>query len=139
MAPSGRCGWEGLADQRGPPFRIWNNGKNERKVYAHELGHSFGLVHAGLVGRPGAGQKIYEYSDLYSVMGSQILSDFNSVQKAKLGWILPGEIQTFNATSGAAGSTATYTINALERPGGALYAVRVDRKSTRLNSSHQII
>ena len=127
MAPSGRCGFEGMTDQA-PPYRIWNNGQNSRRVYSHELGHSFGLMHAGRVAKPGPAQGVDEYGDWYSAMGATYLSHFNAVQKAKLGWILPTEVATFNGKA-AAGTTATYTLTPLEKAGGATYAVKISTPS----------
>ena len=39
------CGWSGLAYVGASG--VWSNGNNNLLVYGHELGHNFGLLHAG--------------------------------------------------------------------------------------------
>ncbi len=47
VMPSIGCGWAGLAYVGWG--RAWSNGVNALWVYGHELGHNFGLYHAGSV------------------------------------------------------------------------------------------
>jgi FG-GAP-like repeat/Gametolysin peptidase M11/FG-GAP repeat len=122
------CGWAGLGYVGyGVAF---NNGYNLLPVFAHELGHNFGLLHAASLNcngqpiTPGAsGCTSSEYGDPFSVMGNQasgtFAMQFNAAQKALLGWIPPTSVATY------ASGTSTYTLTPLEIAGGGTYAVKV--------------
>lgn len=116
------CGWAGLA-YVGSPYQSWSNGYNSGQVYTHELGHNFGLYHAGSVSCLGSGCSASEYGDPYSTMGNQAMMHYDSYQKAKLGW-LP-------AYATHSGGTATYTLTPFEVAGGANYAVKIAAASNR--------
>ena len=116
------CGWAGLA-YVGSPYQAWSNGYNSGQVYAHELGHNFGLYHAGSVSCLGSGCSVSEYGDPYDTMGNQALMHYDSYQKSRLGW-LPG-YATYT------GGTATYSLAPVEATGGANYAVKIPAGSNR--------
>ena len=105
-------------------------------VYAHELGHNFGLLHAASIncnGQPlaagGTGCTSSEYGDPFTVMGGQSTGSyamhFNAAQKSKLGWIPASSVATY------ASGTSTYTLTPLETAGGATYAVKVAAAGSR--------
>ena len=58
VMPTIGCGWAGLAYVGWG--RAWSNGVNALWVYGHELGHNFGLYHAGSreLWKPGARRKL---------------------------------------------------------------------------------
>ena len=70
----------------------------------HELGHTFGLPHAGSATCATCG--IREYGDQVSVMG-QGSTDFSAWEKAQLGWL---------DTVGRVGSSGAYALEAVDRP-----------------------
>src|SRR5262249_19048219 len=116
------CGWAGLA-YVGSPYTAWSNGYNSGQVFTHELGHNFGLLHAGSVSCLGAGCGVAEYGDGYDTMGNSAMMHYNSFQKSRLGW-LPGY-------TSHTGGTATYNLTPLEVAGGTNYAVRIAAASNR--------
>jgi len=119
------CGWAGLAYISWG--RAWSNAVNLLWVYGHELGHNFGLWHAGnltcsgqSIGPNCAGSySSNEYGDPFDVMGNIYPGHFNSMQKSFLGWIPASSVKTH--TSG----TATYTLSPLETSGQSTYAVKI--------------
>jgi hypothetical protein len=122
MPHNSACGWAGLA-YVGSPYQAWSNGYNSGQVYTHELGHNFGLYHAGSVSCLGTGCSASEYGDPYSTMGNQAMMHYDSYQKVRLGW-LPGY-----ATH--SGGTATYSLAPFEVAGGGNYAVTIPAASNR--------
>lgn len=122
MPHNSSCGWEGLA-YVGSPYEAWSNGYNSGQVYAHELGHNFGLYHAGSVSCLGSGCSAAEYGDPYDAMGNQAMMHYDSYQKSRLGW-LP-------AYTAHPGGTATYTLAPFEAAGGSNYAVKISAASNR--------
>ena len=115
------CGWSGLAYVGASG--VWSNGNNNLLVYAHELGHNFGLLHAGsldcgaiVIGGSCSGS---EYGDPFSVMGNQRAMHYNAAQKSLLGWFGSGGVATHS------GGAVTYTLNPLEASGGSTYALKV--------------
>jgi M6 family metalloprotease-like protein len=122
------CGWNGLA-YIGSPHRAYINGTNSfvTQVIAHEMGHNFGLLHAGSLGCPGAPIggtcTVAEYGDPFDTMGNQRAMHFNAEQKRKLNWISAASVATHITGS------ATYTLAPIESPGGALYAVKIPTAS----------
>jgi hypothetical protein len=123
MPHNASCGWAGLA-YVGSPYTAWSNGYNSGQVYTHELGHNFGLLHAGSVSCLGAGCGVAEYGDGYDTMGNSAMMHYNSFQKSRLGW-LPGY-------TSHTGGTATYNLTPLEMVGGGNYAVRIAAASNRI-------
>jgi len=117
------CGWSGLAYVGWA--RAYANNTTNLLVIAHELGHNFGLLHAGSLrctGTPigcGAAGAVAEYGDPFSTMGNGNAGHFNAAQKDNLGWFAPSQVKTH------AGGTATYTLSPIETAGLPAYAVRI--------------
>ena len=111
--------------------RAWSNGYNQLSVYAHELGHNFGLLHAARIDcgsvtlSPGAaGCSVTEYGDPFVVMGNQSAGHFDALQKTLIDppsgpWISGSAVKTH--VSG----TATYTLGPIESAGVSTYAVKI--------------
>ena len=83
------CGWVGLGYIGASG--VWLNGRNVTQAYGHELGHNFGLLHAGSVrcsaGAIGGSCSVTEYGDPFSTMGNLSAMHYNAPQKLSLGWI----------------------------------------------------
>ena len=129
------CGWAGLAYVGWA--RAWSNNTSALWVIGHELGHNFGLLHAGSLRCTGmaigcgTAASVAEYGDPFSSMGnSSNTGHFNATQKDILGWTTPSQTKTH--TSG----TATYTLSPIETGGLATYAVRVP--TTNANRTYWI-
>jgi hypothetical protein len=103
------CGWAGLA-YVGYGLAYSAN-VNALWVYGHELGHNFGLWHAGSVGCGaqvlGGGCSVSEYGDPFDVMGNIRQMHFNTKQKSVLNWIPSTSVKIH--TSG----TQTYQLSPL--------------------------
>ena len=117
------CGWVGLG-YVGSPHKAWINGTSaaHTSAIAHEMGHNFGLLHAGSLrcgGSIGGTCSVSEYGDPFDTMGNKSAMHYNAMQKSKLGWIGSTTVQTY------AGGSATYTLTPLEVAGGTTYAVRI--------------
>ncbi|HZQ59883.1 MAG TPA: hypothetical protein VFC24_00960, partial [Casimicrobiaceae bacterium] len=121
------CGWSGLGYIGGNG--VWINGGNQTNVYGHELGHNFGLLHAGSLRCSGVSIggtcSVSEYGDPFDIMGNTSSMHYNAAQKLDLGWIAAGNVQTH--TSG----TKTYTLAPLENSGGTTYAVKIPAATNR--------
>ena len=121
------CGWAGLAYIGASG--VWINGYNSTSVYGHELGHNFGLLHAGSLRCSGVAIggtcSVTEYGDPFDIMGNQSAMHFNAAQKLDLGWIATGTVVNHTAGSG------TYVLNPIESAGGAVYAVRIPAATNR--------
>lgn len=85
-------------------------GSNPVRVAVHELGHGFGLHHAGQVGCydnfiPENWSSLTklctyrEYGDIYDIMGIS-LEPFSVAHQEMLGWISENEIQSFSSREG---------------------------------------
>ena len=123
----GDCGWAGLAYVG--YGQAWSNGYNLLNVYAHELGHNFGLLHAaslyctGQVIGGSCGSA--EYGDPFDVMGNISAMHFNAAQKSILNWIPAAAVRTHTTGS------ATYTLSPIESAGATTYAVKVPAAANR--------
>lgn len=121
------CGWIGLAYVGAPG--VWINGRNQISPYTHELGHNFGLLHAGSLrcgtNVIGGSCSVSEYGDPFGSMGNQTAMHYNAKQKLGLGWIPSGSVVT-HATG-----TVTYTLSPIELGGQTTYAVKVPAASNR--------
>jgi hypothetical protein len=118
------CGWTGLA-YVGAPYQAWSNGHNAGQVYTHELGHNFGLYHAGSASCLSAGCSVAEYGDPYNSMGNTAMMHYDSAQKAILGWLPPSAVVSHP------GGTVNYTLSPFEAAGGSTYAVKIAAASNR--------
>ena len=124
MPHNSSCGWMGLA-YVGSPYQAWSNGYNSGQVYTHELGHNFGLYHAGSASCLSSGCSVTEYGDPYDTMGNKAMMHYDSAQKAKLGWLASSAVVTHT------GGTANYSLYPFEASGGATYAVKIAAASNR--------
>lgn len=130
LFPPLSCGWSGLG-YIGLPKHAYINGPGSfaTGVVGHEMGHNFGLLHAGSLrctGAIGGACSVAEYGDPFDMMGNQHASHFNAMQKSLLGWIGAATTPTHN------GGTVTYTLSPIETGGGATYAVKIPTpQSTR--------
>jgi hypothetical protein len=91
----------GLASIGGP--YVWVNGEFDFRVVSHELGHTYGLYHAGFWevtdGNPiSSGGTMKEYGDDFDTMGANYAddpnTDFNPYYKNIIGWIANSQVQT---------------------------------------------
>jgi len=119
------CGWAGL----GGGSQAWINQAASLLVFGHELGHTFGLGHAGSLD---CGTQVIggtctrsEYGDPYEIMGNARGAHFSAPYKNQLGYFAAGQVRTHP------GGTATYTLSPLETPGGATYAVKIPASAQR--------
>ena len=124
---NGSCGWAGLAYVGWG--RAWSNGVNALWVYGHELGHNFGLWHAGSVNCGaqvlGGSCGVSEYGDPFDVMGNIRQMHFNAMQKAVLNWIPSTSVKIHSS------GTQTYQLSPLETGGQATYAVKITAAAQR--------
>jgi hypothetical protein len=104
--PNSKIVYGGLATINRP--QVWCNGEFDFRIVTHELGHTYGLFHAGLLqvqdGDPiSPTGTVDEYGDDYDTMGggpiNDVHTDFNPQGKTILGWISSSQVQTVT-TSG---------------------------------------
>ena len=121
------CGWLGLAYVGSSG--VWVNGSNTVLVYGHELGHNYGLLHAGNLDCGaaviGGTCSSSEYADPFSIMGNARAMHMGVAQKASLGWIPASAVKTH--TTGA----TIYTLDPVETAGGTTYAIKVKPTTNR--------
>jgi hypothetical protein len=114
--------------------RVWINGYNNPSLFAHELGHTLGVRHAGLIECAlNRSVDVYsncnllnEYGDIYDVMGSNWAATyhFNAPHKVEVGWIPTDRIQTIT-------ESGTYTIPLLEEVRNSeIQALRIQKPNT---------
>ncbi len=116
------CGWSGLG-YIGYPL-AYAKGTASLIVVGHEIGHNFGLYHAGSLNCganvvASSGCSVAEYGDPFDIMGNRRPMHFNAAQKQRLGYLGPTGVATH------ASGTSTYTLYPLELGGQSRYAVRV--------------
>jgi len=106
-------GWAGLAEVGGN--RVWISGYNEVSIYAHELGHNYGLYHANSLGCNDKQFDEYgkckelEYGNPFDVLGHGWFGNYHSqgYYKYWYGWIENKDIQTISRTG-------VYRVNTIE-------------------------
>ena len=102
------CRYRGYGTVGGAPSRAWIAGELNLETIGHELGHNFGLRHAGKLncqdGYLSADCVSITYGDIFDVMGKSE-GHFNAFNKERLGWLseASGEI-------GVANEDGSYTI-----------------------------
>jgi hypothetical protein len=119
--------------------RVWLNGECDFRLLPHELGHTFGLYHAGLwqvtdgnaTSANGTG---VEYGDPYDTMGSNqandTRTDYSAMGKNRLGWVTDSQVKTVTA-NGTYRIYASDTNNAVAAPSAPTLALKVARDSGR--------
>lgn len=129
LFPAQSCGWAGLAYVGYPRLAFINGtGAFGTGTIAHEMGHNFGLFHAGSLSCGsaviGGACNVSEYGDPWDTMGNQRPMHFNARQKSILGWIPASSVKTH--TSGS----VTYTLSPIESGGASTYAVAIPTSSS---------
>jgi M6 family metalloprotease-like protein len=103
--PGSQIRWGGLACLGDTTVLV--NGELDFRVVAHELGHTFGLWHAGVWqttnGDPVSKEGCFrEYEDVFDTMGANYgndtRTDFNPCFKKQLNWIDETQVQTVAAS-----------------------------------------
>jgi hypothetical protein len=122
------CGWLGLAYVGWG--RAYINASTALSVIGHELGHNFGLLHAGsvrcgtyVIGNVACSAS--EYGDPFDIMGNQRAMHFNTMQKDLLGWIPASSVSTHTV------GTRSFTVGPVELGGQSAYAVQVPAAPSR--------
>ncbi|MCU0698730.1 MAG: MopE-related protein [Myxococcaceae bacterium] len=130
-------GWAGLGfvGARGS----WLNGSFGLGVFAHELGHNFGLRHANFWQAPnetiiGSGSS-QEYGNPFDTMGggdidraTGLEGHFNAWYKWDLDWLSPTQIQVVSQPA----QSGTYQVYDLEQPSlGGIHGLRVPISGAR--------
>jgi len=103
------CSWSGAYFAPG----IWLNGRNDRQVIVHELGHTYGVTEEGSAWICNPGCHAQPYMNPFSVMGHG-LSDFGAWEKHTFGWL-----------DRIAEPGRRVTIGAIDRTGSHPQALRV--------------
>ena len=98
-------------------------------MYGHELGHNFGLWHAGSVNCGaqvlGGSCGVSEYGDPFDVMGNIRQMHFNAMQKSALNWIPSTSVKTHSS------GTQTYQLSPLESGGQSTYAIKIPTSNAK--------
>ncbi len=103
------CPWRGAYFAPG----IWLNGRNDRHVIVHELGHTYGVSEEGSAWVCNPRCSARPYANPFSVMGHG-LSDYGAWEKHAFGWL-----------DRIAEPTARQTVGAVDRTGPHPQALRV--------------
>lgn len=123
------CGWSGMANVGGAQPSIWINGWRQLKTFAHELGHSFGLMHAHAqdCGSTAVGGTctVDEYGDTIDAMGGQAGGHYDAFNKEQLGWL--GNVAATPATPtggqpvvASVSASGRYSLETYSTPAGTL-------------------
>ncbi|HEX9782956.1 MAG TPA: MBG domain-containing protein, partial [Opitutaceae bacterium] len=120
--------WAGIAYVGGS--KLFLNGHFDLRVFAHELGHTYGLLHANLWqvsdGDPVSanGTKL-EYGDVFDVMGSgrDATHHFNEAHKNLLGWLPDSRVHDVTAS----GTHRLHRFDVKNPVPGQPLALRIDR------------
>jgi Chitobiase/beta-hexosaminidase C-terminal domain/Gametolysin peptidase M11 len=109
--PGSQFTYSGLGEIGGR--RVWLNGEFDFRSGSHELGHTYGLYHAGLWqvddGNPiSATGHNDEYGDAFDPMGGNFQNDprvdYNAFAKNSIGWISDTQVQSVT-------TNGTYRVN----------------------------
>ncbi len=103
------CFWSGAYFPPG----IWLNGRNDRQVIVHELGHTYGVSEEGSAWVCNPRCSARPYMNPFSVMGHG-LSDYGAWEKHSFGWL-----------DGIAEPAARLTVGSIDRTGPQPQALRV--------------
>lgn len=116
--------------------KVWANGEVDFRIVAHEIGHNYGLLHAGswevTDGDPAsAAGTASEYGDPFNVMGignNDPVQEFSPSAKIKLGWLTSTNTKTVTAS----GTYRVYNFGA-DNPGckNEVVALLVQRDASR--------
>ncbi|MBY4678275.1 Ig-like domain-containing protein [Marinobacterium arenosum] len=119
------CGFSGLGTVGGAPSKAWINGQYLWNIFAHELGHNFGLGHSHDMNcgssTLGSSCSVTEYGDFPDTMGAGFNGHFNAFQKDRLGWLGYGSSpQLITVTS-----SGNYTLSPYEDQNGNAKALKI--------------
>jgi uncharacterized repeat protein (TIGR01451 family) len=135
--PNSVINYGGLAEVVGK--RAWLNGEFDFRVVTHELGHTYGLLHAGLWQVDDADPispsgSIIEYGDDFDTMGANFANDprtdFNPYYKNILGWIPDYKVQVAE-TNGTYRLYAFDTANYIEATNNPILAIKFVKDTQR--------
>ena len=127
------CGFIGVADAPGS----WSLyvGYNWSPLYAHELGHNFGMGHAAVYDCGssilGSSCNIVGYGDYSDAMGQPHADyplHFNPAHKIAEGWIPPANVQTIDVTNSSGGGT--FTVYQDETQTNNIQAIKIPKNDT---------
>ncbi|MDC7708640.1 NEW3 domain-containing protein [Vogesella indigofera] len=115
MFPKSACfTWAGLADIGGNPSNAWINGSFTLRTVGHELGHTFGLLHAQAlncdVSPIASNCNSITYGDPADIMGSALSGHINAVYKETLGWLNNGSTPPITTVD----TSGSYTLDPYE-------------------------
>ena len=124
------CGWAGLGYIGWE--RAYTKGTASLLVVGHELGHNFGLYHAGSLDCGAnviapSGCTVTEYGDPFDIMGNNRPMHFAAHQKNILGYFAGNGSAIATHSSGS----TTYTLGPIELAGQSRYAVKIPTSNTK--------
>jgi hypothetical protein len=126
------CHVDGKADS--PGKYIWLNGSHTLSTFIHEIGHNLGLMHAGRFNcgnGPVNSSCLAPYGDANDPMGCDCTRFYNAEHKYMLGWVRPGQVDTYSVrevgtthlTSSSIQAPGTQVLMHVMRKDGYYYAV----------------
>ena len=111
LIPSMDCPWSGAYYPPG----VWMLGRISKDLFAHELGHNYGVREEGSAWICSTSCRAENYASPYSVMGHGS-GDFNAFEKWRFGWI---------TREGPTLADGEYQIARIDRPSGLAHALYV--------------